>query len=121
MIHHGLSYSADVLPGPRRPELQRMSVMVRLLLVSIVAIVSLFNGGTAAAQAAIRINSGGSGFTDGSGNVWSAENYATSGYVDASSWAGITFTGVSDSTQQALYRTNRFGPAVNYAVPVANG
>jgi len=103
------------------PRPKRMSVMVRSLLVGIVATVGLFNVGTAAAQGAIRINSGGSGFTDGSGNVWGADNFFSPGYADALSWAGITFTGVSDPVLQELYRTNRLAPTVNYAVPVTNG
>jgi hypothetical protein len=98
-----------------------MGVIARLLLVGIVGSVALFNVGTAAAQNATRINSGGSGFTDGSGNVWSADNFFTDGIADASSWAHITFTGISDSTLQQLYRSNRFGASVSYAVPVSNG
>jgi hypothetical protein len=50
--------------------------MVRLLLVCVVAAVGLLNVGKAAAQEAIRINSGGNGFTDGSGNVWGADNFS---------------------------------------------
>ena len=69
----------------------------------------------AAAGSTIRINSGGSSYTDSSGQVWSADAYFTGG--TAASYTA-TVSGTSDPT---LYQSERFAKTLTYNIPVANG
>lgn len=63
-------------------------------------------GGTA-----IRINAGGSAYTDSTGNVWQADRYATGGTIDATNIAGAT----------GVFATERWGTNFRYDIPVPNG
>src|SRR5207244_11071890 len=63
----------------------------------------------------ILINSGGSSYTDSSGQVWSADAYFTGG--TAASYTA-TVSGTSDPT---LYQSERFAKTLTYNIPVANG
>jgi regulation of enolase protein 1 (concanavalin A-like superfamily) len=69
----------------------------------------------AAAGSTIRINSGGSSYTDSSSQVWSADAYFTGG--TAASYTG-TVSGTSDPT---LYQSERSAKTLTYSIPVANG
>src|SRR5438477_11977147 len=69
----------------------------------------------AAAGSTIRINSGGSSYTDSSGQVWSADAYFTGG--TAASYTA-TVSGTSDPT---LYQSERFAKTLTYNIPLANG
>jgi len=75
-----------------------------------------------AAAALLRVDSGSAtAYTDSLGNVWSADQYATGGMVDAPAPAP-TVTNTADPT---LYQTQRVeataGTAFTYTLPVANG
>ena len=67
----------------------------------------------------VRINTGGSGFTDSNGNSWSADsNYNTgNSYIINSS--------ISGTTNQQLYKSERWDPSaapeLSYNIALANG
>src|SRR5437868_6931409 len=63
----------------------------------------------------IRINSGGSSYTDSSGQVWSADAYFTGG--TAASYTA-TVSGTSDPT---LYQSERSAKTLTYNIPIVNG
>jgi hypothetical protein len=67
------------------------------------------------AQQPIRVNCGGPSYTDSKGQVWAADHGFNSGatYSTASS--------ISGTADQKLYQTERWGNAVVYSFPVANG
>ena len=69
----------------------------------------------AAAGSTIRINSGGTSYTDSSSQVWSADAYFTGG--PAASYTA-TVSGTSDPT---LYQSERSAKTLTYNIPVANG
>jgi regulation of enolase protein 1 (concanavalin A-like superfamily) len=69
----------------------------------------------AAAGSTIRINSGGTSYTDLSSQVWSADAYFTGG--TAASYTA-TVSGTSDPT---LYQSERSAKTLTYNIPVANG
>ena len=69
----------------------------------------------AAAGSTIRINSGGTSYTDSSSQVWSADAYFTGG--TAASYTA-TVSGTSDPT---LYQSERSAKTLTYNIPVANG
>jgi hypothetical protein len=69
----------------------------------------------AAADSTIRINSGGTSYTDSSSQVWSADAYFTGG--TAASYTA-TVSGTSDPT---LYQSERSAKTLTYNIPVANG
>ncbi len=62
-----------------------------------------------------RINSGGGGYTDDSGNVWSADSY----YVNQ---GGIynTTESIDGTLNEALYKSERWC-SPGYRIPVQNG
>ena len=71
---------------------------------------------TATPPYAVRVNSGGSNYTDTLGNVWAADNSFSGGAAFSTSAA---ITGTSDPT---LYRTNRWSSSsFSYSFPVPNG
>jgi Malectin domain len=67
------------------------------------------------AQQPIRVNCGGPSYTDSKGQVWAADHGFNSGatYSTASS--------ISGTPDQKLYQTERYGDAVIYSFPEANG
>jgi chitodextrinase len=71
--------------------------------------------------AVIRVNAGGSAYTDGAGNLWSADTGFNTGKV-SSAGVGVDIAGTTDD---ALYARQRFdlpaAPELRYAFPVANG
>lgn len=69
----------------------------------------------APALSTIRINTGGSAFTDATGKVWGADQHYTGG---TNSDGGATVAGTTDDK---LYSDRRGGTSFQYAIPVANG
>jgi len=67
------------------------------------------------AQQPIRVNCGGPSYTDSKGQVWSADHDFNSG---ATYSVASTISGTPD---QKLYQSERYGDAVIYSFPVANG
>jgi hypothetical protein len=64
----------------------------------------------------IRINAGGTFFTDSAGRVWNADTGFNGGYVSQFSWP------ISNTTSQELYQTERWSPStLQYQLPVPNG
>ena len=63
----------------------------------------------------LRINSGGSSYTDSSAHTWTADQGFTGGSVITTASA---VTGTSDP---ALYQTQRTGATFRYAIPLSNG
>lgn len=63
----------------------------------------------------VRLDCGGTDYTDGAGKVWNADRDFTGG---ASITTTTAITGTSDPT---LYQAQRSGAQVSYAEPVANG
>jgi hypothetical protein len=67
-------------------------------------------------NAVVRVNAGGSAYTDASGNAWSADSGFSGGYSYASS------NSISGTTSQPLYQTCRWNDkTLTYNFPVANG
>ena len=70
----------------------------------------------------IRVNVGGDQYTDGSGNVWQADNGYNTGMVSGS---GLGVADIFGTTDDQLYRTQRFDPAtapeMSYSFAVPNG
>ncbi|QIZ69746.1 Ig-like domain-containing protein [Oxynema aestuarii] len=64
----------------------------------------------------VRINAGGSAYTDGSGQTWLADTYFNGGDTYTSYAAKIQ--GTSDTS---LYKTERWGDNFGYNIPVENG
>jgi len=63
----------------------------------------------------VRVNCGGTNYTDGAGKAWSADQGFTGGSAISTT---TTITGTND---QALYQAQRSGTTFSYAEPVANG
>ena len=63
----------------------------------------------------IRVNAGGSSYTDSQGRTWSTDT----GYINGYSWS-IANT-ISNTTTAPVYQTCRYGPAFNYVFAVPNG
>jgi uncharacterized protein YxjI len=69
-------------------------------------------------QAPIRINCGGSSYTDSKGQIWQADSFYNSGTAYSAT------TTVKNTSDQPLYRTERWnsnGASIVYTIPVANG
>ncbi|PRY06781.1 putative secreted protein (Por secretion system target) [Pontibacter ummariensis] len=73
-------------------------------------------GSTGGGTTAVRINAGGAQFTAGSGTVFSADQHSSGGYT----YAIASTTDVAGTTDDALYRTERYG-TFSYNVPLASG
>jgi parallel beta-helix repeat protein len=86
---------------------------------STVVSVTVSNTTTPAPQpsnAVVRVNAGGSAYSDASGNAWSAD----SGFNGGSSYPSSN--SISGTTSQPLYQTSRWNYGqLNYNFPVANG
>jgi hypothetical protein len=72
----------------------------------------------------LRVNSGGAKYVDGLGNTWLADAYFQNGSVYAP--ASLNTTDILSTTDDVLYRSERFGGAsgsapLAYAIPIANG
>lgn len=67
------------------------------------------------AQQPIRVNCGGPAYTDSKGQVWSADHGFNSGGTYS------TTSTVNGTPDQKLYQTERYGEAIVYSFPVANG
>ncbi|MDT0608489.1 malectin domain-containing carbohydrate-binding protein [Croceitalea rosinachiae] len=65
----------------------------------------------------IRINAGGAGYTDGNGDVWSADQFFVNGSAFPS--GGPSGAAIANTTDDFLYQTERFNAALEYAIPVA--
>lgn len=71
------------------------------------------------AQGPIRVNCGGSGYTDSLGRVWQADTDFTGGVVSS---IRANMTGTADPTlYQTARRNDPAAPTVKYNFPVANG
>lgn len=70
---------------------------------------------TATATTHIRVNCGGSSYTDGGGNVWSADYGYTGGSI------GNTTDAISGTTDDTLYQSERWDNPVVYQFTVPNG
>ena len=68
---------------------------------------------TAAPAEIIRINSGGPEFTDGSGNLWAADQYFIGGTLYENT------TAIANTTDDTLYHTERYDPVLTYEIPVS--
>lgn len=92
----------------------------KALLARLTSLVVLLAFSDLVAAQAIRVNAGGSAYTDTASNVWSADSGFNTGNV--SNWGTATIVGTSDPT---LYRTERWdppaAPEMNYTFTVANG
>jgi hypothetical protein len=78
----------------------------------------------APAAFSLRINSGGAKYVDSLGNTWLADAYFQNGSVYAP--ASLNSTDILNTTDDVLYRSERFGGApgsapLAYAIPIANG
>lgn len=62
----------------------------------------------------VRINCGGPNYTDGSGNLWSADINFSGGT------AGSTADAIAGTTDDTLYQTERYGNS-SYSIPVTSG
>src|SRR5204863_3282612 len=75
----------------------------------------------AAQQSPIRVNVGGSSYTDSKGQVWSADFGFNTGSLSGCA-PGATVTGTADPT---LFKSARYGPTppseMQYSFAVANG
>ena len=67
------------------------------------------------ASEAIRINAGGSAFTDSNDNQWSKDNYFQGGNTYS------TTAGIDKTQDDTLFQTERFAKDLSYAIPVENG
>jgi len=63
----------------------------------------------------VRVNAGGSGYTDSSGKVWSADT----NYAGGSTYA--TSQSIKNTTTPALYQSERYGASLQYRFNVPNG
>ena len=63
----------------------------------------------------VRINAGGQGFVDASGNTWKADANFTRGFTFS------TENEIANTENDVLFQTERFGGAFGYEVPVENG
>ncbi len=66
-------------------------------------------------SAPVRINAGGSDYTDGSGNTYYADNSYLGGVT------GSKTNSISGTTDDNLYRVYRYGSNFNYNIPIENG
>lgn len=67
------------------------------------------------AQQPVRINCGGPAYTDSKGQAWDADHAFNSGSTFSAA------SSISGTPDQKLYQTERYGDAVLYSFPVANG
>jgi malectin (di-glucose binding ER protein) len=67
------------------------------------------------AQQPIRVNCGGASYTDSKGQVWNADYGFNSGALYSAA------SPISGTTDQKLYQTERYGNAIIYSFPLANG
>ncbi|AOY60213.1 malectin domain-containing carbohydrate-binding protein [Desulfococcus multivorans] len=72
-------------------------------------------GSTAPSTALYRINAGGSAYTSGSGDTWSADQF----YSSAKSYG--TSSAIAGTTDDVLYQRERFAKAFGYTIPVQYG
>lgn len=99
--------SPDLRPGRgRAPSLRRLCSLLALALFPLLA----------DAATAIRLHVGGASYTDSSANAWSADSGAGGG--SALDWGSVPIAGTADP---ALFRTERYGSALNFAFAVPNG
>lgn len=63
----------------------------------------------------VRVNSGGTSYTDASGNAWSADQ----NFISGSTWAATN--AIANTGNPVLYQTCRYGHNFSYNFPVANG
>jgi len=67
----------------------------------------------------VRINVGGTDYTDGGGNLWSADNSFNTGN------ASVTTANINGTTDNPLYQSNRWdsgtAPEMQYSITVPNG
>ena len=73
-----------------------------------------FTTAAPATPVAVRINAGGGAYTSSTGNVFLADQYFAGGNTNSTSAA------ISGTTDQALYKDERWG-AFSYNIPVVNG
>jgi len=93
--------------------MKRVGALALILVLVASGFVAGAPAGTAAASD-LRVNAGGPSYTDGAGNVWSAD----SGFS-----GGTTFSNtnnIAGTTDDTLYRTERFG-TFTYTFAVPNG
>jgi len=81
--------------------------------------VTTLSSGTTAGEVILRLNAGGGNYTDGNGNLWSADY----GYNTGNTFS--TTDSISGTTDDVLYQTERWdsssSPELMYSFPVANG
>ena len=68
------------------------------------------------ASKTIRINAGGSEYTDERGQIWQADNY-----FDSSSYSFSKEMAIENTVEDTLFQTERFGKQLAYDIPVDNG
>lgn len=78
---------------------------------SVIITVNASQGG---GSSAIRVNAGGSTYTDATGNVWSGDTYFNGGSTYS------TTASINNTPDPRLYQTVRYG-AFSYVIPMANG
>src|SRR5579871_1269346 len=91
---------------------RRFHVGALLLLVG-----TLFAQASYSQPVTVRINSGGAAYTDSAANAWSADT-GYSANSQTVNWGAIAIAGTSDP---ALYRTERYGPTLQYTFTLPNG
>ncbi len=70
---------------------------------------------TTTSSTVFKINSGGGGYTDSTGGVWSGDRYFSS----ASTYS--TGATIGATTNQTIYKSERYGANFSYNLPVSNG
>ena len=65
----------------------------------------------------IRINAGGADYTDGNGDLWSADQFFVNGSAFPS--GGPSGNPIANTTDDFLYQTERFNANLQYEIPVA--
>ena len=77
--------------------------------------VAITDNDTNPVPGSIFINAGGDAYTDGLGQVWSADQFFANG------WTYLTTAAIGNTTSDPLFQNERTGGAFSYAIPVANG
>ncbi|HEY1338209.1 MAG TPA: malectin domain-containing carbohydrate-binding protein, partial [Bryobacteraceae bacterium] len=80
----------------------------------LVSAIEILQGSSASAAGAIRVNAGGSSYTDSSGNVWSADTGFSGGLI----WS--VASAISGTSASSIYQTCRYGQ-LSYSFNVPDG
>lgn len=70
-------------------------------------------------QPPIRINAGGKNYTDSKGNLWVSDSINK--YYNDGTRTFSTSRAISQTTEDAIYQTERWSPRLKYNIPIQNG